>query len=139
MIFVAILKRTLKPGKTYEDFRLAWYHATGFGTDNTMLTVINAANPREVIVIALTEVSLNNAEELLATDAKERMESPLTDIIEPEVDRTFGLLIAEDDFSAEGALTYQPPKVHGELVDLEEIERFVAEGKSAMEYFNLED
>ena len=139
MIFVAILKRTLKEGKTYEDFRRAWYHSTGFGTQNTMLTALNAANPREIVVIALTSVSLEDAGQLLAIDAKERAENPLTDIIESEIDRTFGLLIAEDDFSAAGALSYQPPAVHGELVDLAEVESFIAEGKSVMEYFNLQD
>lgn len=137
MIFVAILKRTLKEGKTYEDFRRAWYHSTGFGTENSMLTALNAANPREVIVIALTEVSLENASQLLATDAKERVDSPLTDIIEANIDRTFGILIAEDDFSASGALTYQPPAVHGELVDLVEIESFIAAGEGVMGYFNF--
>ena len=138
MIFVAILKRTLRDGKTYEDFRRAWYHSTGFGTENTMLTALNAANPREVIVIALTEVSLENASQLLATDAKERGECPLTDIIEHDVDRTFGLLIAEDDLSAPGALSYQPPSVHGEHVDLAAVESFIAEGKSVIGDFGFE-
>lgn len=48
MIQVAIVKRRLKEGKMYDDFRKAWYHTTGFGTNNQMLTVLNAANPREI-------------------------------------------------------------------------------------------
>lgn len=49
MIQVAILSRRLKEGKTYEDFRKAWYHTVGFGTANRMLTVINTLYPRETI------------------------------------------------------------------------------------------
>ena len=33
MITVAIVTRRLKEGKTYEDFRKAWYHTIGFGVD----------------------------------------------------------------------------------------------------------
>ena len=42
MYGVAILKRRLRPGKTYEDFRKAWFHETGFATANRMLTMQTA-------------------------------------------------------------------------------------------------
>jgi hypothetical protein len=32
MMWISILMRRLKEGKTYEDFRKAWYHTVGFGT-----------------------------------------------------------------------------------------------------------
>lgn len=31
MKFVAIIHRRLREGKTFEDYRRAWFHATGFG------------------------------------------------------------------------------------------------------------
>jgi len=34
MMMVSIIIRRLKKGKTYEDFRKAWYHTTGFGIDS---------------------------------------------------------------------------------------------------------
>ena len=49
MVQVAILSRRLREGKTYDDFRKAWYHTVGFGTANRMLTVINTLDPRETI------------------------------------------------------------------------------------------
>ena len=45
MIAVAILKRRLREGKTYEDFRRAWFHEGGFGAQNQMLSMINIADP----------------------------------------------------------------------------------------------
>ncbi|MGO9335033.1 MAG: ROK family protein [Acidimicrobiales bacterium] len=128
MVFVAILKRTLKDGRTYEDFRRAWYHKVGFGTENRMFTVLNAADPREIIVIALTETTLELASRLLSIDANERQDSPMADVIEPEIDRTFGILISEDDFSATGSIEYKPATVNGREIDISEVARFIQEG-----------
>jgi hypothetical protein len=128
MTFVAILKRTLRDGKTYEDFRRAWYHKVGFGTGNRMLTVLNGANPREIIVIGLTQTTLETAAELLSVDASERQDSPLADVIEPEIDRTYGILISEDDFSAAGAIEYRPATVNGKETDLAEVAEFIEAG-----------
>lgn len=54
----AIVTRRLREGKTYEDFRKAWFHTVGFGSQNRMFTLINIEDPREVIVIGLTESSM---------------------------------------------------------------------------------
>lgn len=129
MIQVAILKRRLKDGKTYEDFRKAWYHTVGFGTGNRMLTAINVADPREIVVIGLTETSVEQVRQLIAIDAAERSANPLDDVIEPEIDRTFGILVAEDDFSSEGALEYVPPQIDGVETDLAAVDVTLAEGQ----------
>jgi len=114
MIAVAILRRRLRQGKSYEDFRKAWFHEEGFGAPNRMLTMLNIADPREVIVIAMTEVkSVTDGVKLIDVDKKQRSASPLDEIIEPEIDRTFGILVAEDDFSAAGTLEYQGAAVGG--------------------------
>ncbi len=118
MIQVAILTRRLRRGKTYEDFRKAWYHTVGFGASNRMYTMINAFDPREIIVIAFTEIDLEHFAEGLRIDVKERLANPLDDVIEPEIGRKFGLLVSEDDFGAEGKIDYQPPSVAGVETDL---------------------
>lgn len=120
MIQVAILTRRLKEGKTYEDFRKAWYHTVGFGTANRMYTMINAFDPREIVVIGFTEIELEQFLSGLKIDVKERLEHPLEDVIEPSIGRKFGLLVSEDDFSAEGAIDYKPPAVSGKETDLEQ-------------------
>jgi hypothetical protein len=132
VIAVTILRRRLRPGKTYADFRKAWFHRTGFGTSNRMLTALNAVDPREVIVIALTEFSPDDAARLLKVDASERAASPLDDIVEPAIDRTFGVLIAEDDFSSAGPIPYRPAAVGGSQTDLGEVHRALARGAAML-------
>ena len=123
MIQAAIIKRRLKKGKTYEDFRKAWYHTIGFGTANKMFTIINGLDPREIIVIGFNEVSLEQVRTLADIDIQERLSNPLDDVIEPEIERTFGILIAEDDFSPSGAIEYQTASVGGKETDLKQVDR----------------
>jgi len=118
MIQVAILTRRLKEGKTYEDFRKAWYHTVGFSTGNKMFSVINAFDPKEIIVIGMTEFDLDTLMAGLKIDVKERLDHSLDEVIEPSIGRTFGIMVSEDDFSAEGAIDYKPPTVAGVETDL---------------------
>jgi hypothetical protein len=105
-----------------------WYHSVGFGTANKMLTMLNVANPREVIVIGLTETTLEQAGALIALDANERGAHPLDDVIEPQIDRTFGILVSEDDFSEPGEIEYKPATVNGEVTDMAEAEAALQAG-----------
>jgi hypothetical protein len=130
MITVSIITRRLKEGKTYEDFRKAWFHTVGFGTASTLYTVINAFDPREIIVIGFVETDAgNDPMSILRIDVKERLENPLDAVIEPEIGREFGILVSEDDFAAAGALEYHPPSVKGQETDLNEIAAGLAEAK----------
>ena len=127
---VSIIRRRLKEGKTYEDFRKAWYHTGGFGTASTLYTVINAFDPREIIVIGFVEVDPSqDVRSILRIDVEERLENPLDDLIEPEIGREFGLLVSEDDFSAAGALAYTPPSIGGKETDLAEIAQGLSEAR----------
>lgn len=118
---VSIVTRRLKEGKTYEDFRKAWYHTVGFGTPTNMVTAINAHDPREVIVMGFVEADIDGFEEGLKIDVKERLDNPLDDVIEPEIGRKFGIIVSEDDFSDEGDLEYKEPSLNGENTDLDEV------------------
>ena len=121
MIQAAIVTRRLKPGKTYADFRKAWYHTVGFGTKNKMLTILNVADPSEIIVIGFNETTIEQVRQLINIDIKERGANPLDDVIEPKIDRKFGVLIAEDDFSSEGSIEYKPAAIDGKLTDFTEL------------------
>jgi hypothetical protein len=67
---VSILTRRLREGKTYEDFRKAWFHTTGFGVEgkevegssNRMFSMINVFDPREVVVIGFINHDARPAE-----------------------------------------------------------------------------
>jgi hypothetical protein len=119
MFAIAIVSRRLKEGKTYEDFRKAWFHTTGFATSSKLYTVINAFDPREIIVIGFTETNIDDFQKTLEIDIKERLENPLDAIIETEnTSSKFGLLVSEDDFSATGKIDYKPAAVGGHEMDL---------------------
>lgn len=124
---VAILTRRLKEGKSYEDFRRAWFHTTGFGVagkekggSNRMFTMINVFDPREIIVVGISTTTLDQLRDALDIDVAYRGKNPLDDVIEPEIGRTFCALVAEDDFSAVGTIPYKPPAVAGKETNMEE-------------------
>lgn len=121
MIQIAILKRRLRPRKTYDDFRRAWYHTVGFGTSNKMFSAINVADPREIIVVGLNETTIEDIRRLIGIDREQREANPLDDIIEPGIERTFGILVAEDDFSSANSLDYKPASICGRETDMAEV------------------
>lgn len=117
MKFVAIITRTLREGKTLQDYRDAWFHSQGFGVPTTMYTVVNAANPREVISIGIIDCDLAEMAEGLHIEVEDRLAHPLEAVIEPTIGRSFGVVAAIDDFSAAGELTTVPPAVDGVPTD----------------------
>ena len=119
--FVALVTRTLKEGKTYDDYRRAWFHSFGFGVPTTMYTVVNVSNPREITSIGIVEADVDQMEGLLGLDVKDRLANPLDDVIESSITRTFGLVAAVDDFSPAGALTYVEPSVDGVATAYDEL------------------
>jgi predicted NBD/HSP70 family sugar kinase len=139
MMFVSIITRRLKEGKTYEDFRKAWYHTAGFGTTSKLYTLINVFNPREIVVIGFVEVTPEQDYLSIARiDVKERLANPLDDVIEPEIGREFGILVSEDDFSAAGSLEYKPPSAGGKETDFNEIEEGLAVAKKVIAQVSAE-
>lgn len=134
MKFITIIHRRLREGKTFDDYRKAWFHATGFGAPTTMYTVVNAFDPREIISVALGggggcpfEEMKSKMKSILDIDLKERNASPLDDIVEETIVRHFGLVIAEDDFSPAGHLEYVPPSVDGEYTNYSDFAKMSAD------------
>jgi hypothetical protein len=105
---VAIIQRRLKPGKTYDDYRKAWFHTKGFGVPTDMYTVINAFDPQEIISIGIMQLPLEQVPHVLQIDVTERLKNPLDDVIEQTIIRHFGIVVAEDDFSSPDLLQYNP-------------------------------
>lgn len=128
---VSILTRRLKEGKTYDDFRKAWFHTTGFGVEgndvegssNRMYSLINIFDPREVIVLGFATTTLGQLEDALDIDVNVRAGNPLDAVIEPAIGRKFCALIAEDDFSAVGDIPYKPAGIGGKETDMAEFEK----------------
>jgi predicted NBD/HSP70 family sugar kinase len=139
MIVISIITRRLKEGKTYEDFRKAWFHTTGFGTVAKLYTLINAFDPREIIVIGLVEITAGqDPMKILRIDVKERLDKPLEEIIEPDIARTYGILVSEDDFSSAGEIKYKPSSINGKETDFNDIEKGFLLAKKLIAQASLE-
>jgi len=122
MMGIIILTRRLKKGKTYEDFRKAWYHTVGYGVPVRLYSAINAFDQREIIVVALGDTKPGqDPTKLIQIEVKERLEHPLEAVIEPEIGRTFGIVVSEDDFSPTGKMEYRPASINGKETDFKEI------------------
>jgi len=122
MLVLSIVTRRLKEGKTYEDFRKLWYHTVGFGTPSKLYSAINAFDQREVIVVGFVEVGPGqDPAKLLGIDVKERLDHSLDAVIEPEIGRTYGIVVSEDDFSSAGKMEFRPAAVNGKRTDFTEV------------------
>jgi hypothetical protein len=122
MMFMSILTRRLREGRTYEDFRKAWYHTVGYGAPVKFYSAINAFDQREIVVVALGEIKPGqDPMRLVQIEVKERLDRPLGAVIEPEIGRTFGIVVAEDDFSPTGKMKFRPASVNGKETDFKEI------------------
>ncbi|PJB10758.1 MAG: hypothetical protein CO120_03195 [Gammaproteobacteria bacterium CG_4_9_14_3_um_filter_38_9] len=123
MKMISIIHRILREGKSFDDFRKAWFHTQGFGVPTQMHTVINTFNPREIISIGVMDIDEEKyaIPDLLKIDREERLASPLDDIVEETIVRHFGIVVAEDDFSKAESLTYLPPMVDGQETNVHEV------------------
>jgi hypothetical protein len=121
-VLISIISRRLKEGKSYEDFRKAWYHTVGFGTKAKLYSAINIFDNRDIVVMGFVEYQPGqDPMKYLQVDVKERLSNPLDDVIEPTIGRTYCILVSEDDFSTEGKIDFKQPMINGKITDLEEI------------------
>jgi hypothetical protein len=56
-------------------------------------------------------------------------------VVEPHIERTFGVLVAEDDFSPAGAIEYRPA-VDGHLTDFDEVIRAIEASQNLLARFS---
>jgi len=130
MMVISILTRRLRRGKTYADFRKAWYHTVGYGTPSKLYSAINAFDEREIIVVGIGEIGPDqDPVKILRTEVKERLDRPLDAVVEPEIGRTFGIVVSEDDFSPAGAMEFKPASINGKETDFKEIAQGLALAK----------
>jgi hypothetical protein len=124
-VIVSILVRRLREGKAYDDFREAWLPEKGFGWPTRVVTAQRVDDPREIITIGFSDISEEQGEALLAqvglepsggergeaadqpddehlgevADEQLRRRDRISEVIEPEMTRTFYVQLAEDDLA----------------------------------------
>ena len=127
MTAVAIVTRRLREGRTYDDFRKAWDPQAGFGAPSRFYTVVSATDPRNITIIGFIRSSVPAFAAAAEIDIAARFGGALDDIVEPAVSRSFGLVIAEDDFSAAGPLPQGAPALDAEETVLDAASRRLRE------------
>ncbi len=101
MIVIALHKRRLREGKTYEDFREAWLPEQGFGFPTRVVSAQRVDDDREIITIGFSELSEEEAEAQLQRIApqEQRRHDRIDAVVEPGMTRHFYVQVAEDDLT----------------------------------------
>lgn len=61
-MFVSVIARRLKPGKTYDDFVRAWYPDKGFGVPvRGPMLCQSVSDPSEILAIAFLDIADRNS------------------------------------------------------------------------------
>ncbi|MCA1706861.1 MAG: hypothetical protein LC808_27805, partial [Actinobacteria bacterium] len=100
MVGVVFVRR-LREGKTYEDFRDAWYPEVGFGVPSRVLSGPNIFEPREIVTVGFVNADVNDLQslgaQLAAQEAKRH--DRIAEVIEHTELRTFFTIEDDSDFS----------------------------------------
>jgi len=100
-MIVAVFRRRLKKGASYEDFREAWSTDQGFGIPTRVLNAQRLDDPREILSIGLVDAAPEDlgaiGERAAVNEA--RRHSRIDDVIESTELRAFYLLRDDNDLS----------------------------------------
>jgi hypothetical protein len=100
-MIVAIFRRRLREGATYEDFREAWSTTPGFGVPTRVLTAQRLDDPREILSIGFVDAAvedLGSTAERSSENERQR-HSRIDAVIDSTELRAFYVLRDEDDLS----------------------------------------
>jgi hypothetical protein len=101
MIGVVFVRR-LRDGKTYDDFRAAWYPDEGFGVPARVLAGATLDDPRTIVTVGFVDVDPSDLEQLGAriTAAEATRHDRIDAVIESTELRTFFVVDGDHDFQA---------------------------------------
>ena len=100
-MIVAIFRRRLREGKSFEDFKAAWEAEQGFGVPARVLTAVALSDPREVLTIGFVDLDPADLEAGFAAAAEQEQarHERIAEVIESTELREFYELRSEHDFS----------------------------------------
>jgi len=112
-MFISVLARRLKPGKTYEDFVAAWYPDKGFGIPSRgPILARNTADEREILAIGFIDLpdrqSLDEAMARIAAQEADRHDR-IAAVIESTTLRGIYEVSDEFDFSTDATVAAGRP------------------------------
>lgn len=94
---ISVFIRKLNPGKTYEDFRNAWYPDKGFGIPARVINSVNKNDESEILSIGFLKLPDEDFNETIQRIAEQ--ESVRHDRISEVIDKTSvkGIFIIKND------------------------------------------
>ena len=108
-----VLARKLREGKTYEDFRAAWFPEVGYGTSARVLAGASILDQREIVTVGFVDANaedLADLEERLAAAEIDRHDR-ITEVCESTEIRLIFEIADDDDFKADPGPTL--PTIRG--------------------------
>jgi hypothetical protein len=112
-VFIAVLVRRLRPGRTYEDFVNAWYPDRGFGIAvRGPVLGVNVDDEREILTLSFINLTLREqleAELQRVADQEHLRHDRLADIIESTTVRAIYEQRDEFDFSSDESVARGRP------------------------------
>ncbi len=102
-MIVAVFRRRLKPGRTFEDFERAWEAERGFGVPARVFNAVSLSDPAEILSVGFVDLDpadLEAGARAVAEQESERHDR-ISEVIESTELRAFYELRSEHDFSGE--------------------------------------
>jgi hypothetical protein len=102
-MIVAVFRRRLKQGTSFEEFKRAWEAEKGFGAPTRVFNAVNIADDREVLSIGFVAVAPEELQAgIEAVSAREQVRhGRIDEVIESTELRAMYQLVTEHDFSDE--------------------------------------
>lgn len=100
-IFASVFVRRLREGKTYDDFKAAWYPDVGFGVPTRVINGVRLDDPREVLSIGFVDPAGQSLEEIGARigAAEAKRHDAIDHVLESTELRAVYALVDDQDFS----------------------------------------
>ena len=108
-----VLARKLREGKTYEDFRAAWFPEIGYGTPARVISGAGILDKREIVTVGFVDTNtedLADLEDRLAAAEIDRHDR-IAEVCESTEIRLVFEIADDDDFEADPGPT--PSGVRG--------------------------
>lgn len=102
-MLIAVFRRRLKEGVTFDDFISAWEADKGFGVPARVFNSVSLTDEREILSVGFVDIEASAFEEVVAgvSDQEAVRHSRIDEVIESTELRAFYDLQTEHDFSAD--------------------------------------
>jgi hypothetical protein len=102
-MIVAMFRRHLRDGASFDDFIAAWEADKGFGVPARVFNAVSLQDPREVLSVGFVDIDAPDFDAAVARVAEQEAvrHSRIDEVIESTVERAFFDLRSEHDFTGD--------------------------------------